>query len=170
MQTISLKIFVGLFILITSFNLVSAQEYPKFGFGIQANFPAGGLSAKAELTEQHTAQAVVGVFGPFSSYFGRYSYNFPEKQSAIQVAYKPYLYGQAGYYVYDLENYFGFETGLEKETSFGFGVGAGLEWNYVPFSENLKFNIEVGYSKVDFEYYEFKSIAFGAGIHYYFNL
>jgi hypothetical protein len=28
------------------------------------------------LTEQHSAQAVIGIFGPFSSYYGRYIYNF----------------------------------------------------------------------------------------------
>jgi hypothetical protein len=157
-------------IALSSTKTIAQESYPKFGLGIQANFPAGGLSAKADLTEQHTAQAVVGIFGPFSSYFGRYSYNFLEKETNIEINYKPYVYGQAGYYVYDLENYYGIDLGLDKEKSFGFGVGAGLEWCYAPFSKDLKFNMEIGYSKVDFDYYKFKSISFGAGIHYYFNL
>lgn len=160
---------VALLLLLTTVS--HAQEtYPRFGIGLQANFPAGGLSAKAELTETHTAQAVVGIFGPFSSYFGRYAYNFPEKESEVKINYKPYLYGQAGYYVYDFENYLGMDLGVSKETSFGFGFGAGIEWCYVPFTKDLKFNIEIGYNNVNFDYYKFKSIWFGAGIHYYFNL
>ena len=34
----------------------------------------------------------------------------------------------------------------------------------------LKFNTEIGYSKVNLQNYNFNSIMFGAGIHYYFNL
>jgi hypothetical protein len=166
------KIFktVSMLLFLMTASMSNAQEtYPRFGLGIQMSFPAGGLSAKAEITEQHTAQAVVGIFGPFSSYFGRYAYNFPEKESEVNISYKPYLFGQAGYYVFDINGFEGI-NGIEKETSFGFGLGAGLEWCYQPFSKDLKFNFEVGYNKVDFDFYNFKSISFGAGIHYYFNL
>ncbi|PDS25666.1 carbohydrate porin, partial [Flavobacterium branchiophilum] len=162
----------GFCALVATFSIskTMAQEtYPRFGLGFQASFPAVGLSAKAEITAEHTAQAVVGILGPFSSYYGRYNYNFPEKNPSENVLYKPYLYAQAGYYVYDFDKYLGISTGLKQENSLGYGLGAGLEWAYKPFSKDFKFSSEIGYSKVNFEYYHFKSITFGVGLHYYFN-
>jgi hypothetical protein len=146
----------------------SQENYPRLGVGLQANFPAFGLSAKADLTETHSAQAILGVFGAVSSYYGRYLYNFQEKETQINVTFKPYLYGQAGYYVYDLGKTYNLD--IDKETAFGFGLGGGMEWYYKPFTKDLKFNFELGYSKVDFTYYDFKSISIGGGIHYYFDL
>ena len=158
------------FVFSSSLLLAQDLSYPRLGVGMQANFPAGGLSVKADLTEQHSAQAVIGIFGPFSSYYGRYSFNFNETGDDFRI--KPYLYGQAGIFNYD---YPGFDENTfqlvdETESDFGFGVGAGIEWHYAPFTDKLRFNIEIGYGKVDFEFYDFKSISFGGGIHYYFDL
>lgn len=158
------------FILVVG-NLTSsyAQEtFPNYQVGIQTSFPIGGLSAKANITETHSAQAVVGIFGPVSSYFGRYLYNFDNNESNWGLSYRPYLYGQAGYYVYDLGSTFNVD--IDKETNFGFGFGGGIEWHMKEYFNNLKFNLEVGYNKVDFEYYKFKTIAIGVGMHYQFNL
>jgi hypothetical protein len=157
--------------LIGNTQKMNAQTtYPKFGLGFQASFPAAGLSAKADLSEQHTAQVVVGVFGPFQSYYGRYAYNFSEKISDIGINYKPYVFGQIGYYEIDFGKTYGRSNILPKSTSIGYGAGAGFEWYFEPFSENLKFNAEIGYSKVNLQNYDFNSIMFGAGVHYYFNL
>lgn len=153
-----------LFAILLSANSLLSQElsYPRLGVGLQANFPAGGLSVKADITEQHSAQAVISFFGPFSSYYARYLYNFNESGDDFRI--KPYAYGQVGIYTYD------YTAISEKESNFGFGFGAGIEWHYAPFSENLRFNIELGYGNVDFEFYDFNAISFGAGIHYYFGL
>lgn len=159
---------IALFLLTVSFSAMSQEKYPRLGVGMQANFPVFGISAKADLTEKHSAQAVLGVLGSVSSYYARYIYNFKEKETEIQITLKPYLYGQAGYFVYDLGKTYNLD--IDKESVFGFGFGGGLEWYYKPLTKNLKFNIELGYSKVDFDYYDFKSISFGGGIHYYFNL
>jgi len=64
------------FVFSSSFLLAQDLSYPRLRVGFQANFPAWVLSVKADLTEQHSAQAVIGIFGPFSSYYGRYIYNF----------------------------------------------------------------------------------------------
>jgi opacity protein-like surface antigen len=158
---------VFLFISLFS-NILQAQEsYPNIQLGLQASFPVGGISGKVNVTEKHTGQAVVGIFGPFSSYFGRYAYNFKSEEKNFGNL-KPYLFGQVGYYIYDFEGYFGVPT--EKEKSVGFGAGGGIEWNIKNFSDNLKFNIEISYNRVDFELYDFKSIMFGFGIHYQFQL
>ena len=152
-------------------NSLLAQDlsYPRLGVGIQANFPVGGLSVKADLTEQHSAQAVIGIFGPFSSYYGRYSFNFNETGYDFRI--KPYLYGQAGIFSFDYkglnEQY---QLVDETESNLGFGGGAGIEWYYAPFTDKLRFNIEIGYNKVDFSFYDYNSILFGGGIHYYVDL
>lgn len=162
-------ILVALFL---SANCLFSQEldYPRLGVGMQANFPAGGLSVKADLTEQHSAQAVIGVFGPFSSYYGRYLFNFNE--NGEEFKYKPYAFAQAGVYNYDYQTYNmeTFQEEDEKETSFGYGLGAGLEWYYLPFTDKLRFNIEIGFGKVNFDFYDFNAITFGGGIHYYFDI
>lgn len=148
---------------------IEAQEtYPNYQVGMQTSFPIGCLSAKVNVTETHSAQAVVGIFGPVSSYFGRYLYNFESVDTEWSIAYKPYMYGQAGYYIYDLGGTFNLD--IDKETNFGFGFGGGLEWYFKEHFKNLKFNFELGYNKVDFDYYKFKSISVGVGLHYQFNL
>tara|TARA_B110000259_G_scaffold34139_1_gene37953 strand:+ start:417 stop:923 length:507 start_codon:yes stop_codon:yes gene_type:complete len=165
------KIFLVIaFVFSSSLLLAQDLSYPRLGVGIQTSFPAGGLSVKADLTEQHSAQAVIGIFGPFSSYYGRYSFNFNESGYDFRI--KPYLYGQGGLFSYtykgiDLNT---FEVVDETESNFGYGVGAGIEWHYAPFTDKLRFNIEIGYGNVDFAFYDFKSILFGGGIHYYFDI
>jgi hypothetical protein len=145
-------------------------DYLRFGIGGQASFPAFGLSAKADITEQHSAQLVVGVAGPFSAYYGRYLYNFPESGNDLLL--NPYLYGQAGLYTYKGlgVNYNNFSLYETTEKVFGWGVGGGLQFCFPNLTDRIKFNAELGYGKVGFDYYDFKSITFGAGIHYYFNL
>jgi opacity protein-like surface antigen len=152
------------FVFSSSFLLAQDLSYPRLGVGFQANFPAGGLSVKADLTEQHSAQAVIGFFGPFSSYYGRYIYNFSE--SGENLLLKPYVYAQAGIWKYD----YGLSFIEDSESSFGYGVGGGLEFTYPQLSDKLKCSIEIGYSRVDFLNYNFNSISFGVGLHYYFNL
>lgn len=159
-------------VLISNTLILFAQDlsFPRIGAGMQASLPVAGLSVKADLAPQHSAQVVIGLFGPFSSYSGRYAYNFNEHGNNFKT--KPYIYGQAGIFKYDFQeidlNTFQFIENTEEV--FGFGVGAGMEWHYAPFSEKLRFNLEIGYGKVDFKFYDFKAISFGSGIHYYFNL
>jgi hypothetical protein len=164
------KTFLLLAFLISSTVILSQDlGYPRLGVGAQTTFPAGGLSIKADLTEQHSAQAVIGVFGPFSSYYGRYSYSFQENGNNFRL--RPYLYGQAGLFSYD---YISFDQNFQiiedTENTFGFGFGAGLEYYYAPLTDKLRFNVEIGYGKVDFAFYDFKAILFGVGLHYYFDL
>lgn len=161
-------LFVALFLSVNSL-LSQELDYPRLGVGIQTNFPAGGLSVKADLTERHSAQAVIGLFGPFSSYYGRYLYNFNE--NGEEFKYKPYLVGQAGFYSYDYQTFnSSYQVVEDTETSFGYGIGAGLESYYLPFTNKIRLNIELGYGIVSFDSYNFNSLFFGGGIHYYFDI
>ena len=146
-----------------------SQYYHRLGVGIQTSFPLGGISGKLDLTKQHSAQAIVGIFGPLSTYSGRYLYNFSEDGKNFRI--KPYLYGQVGLWSYDFQSFDqNFQLIEDTENSFGFGAGAGIEWHYKPLSDKLRFNIELGFGKVDLIYYEWKTTTFGGGIHYYFEL
>jgi hypothetical protein len=140
----------------------------RLGVGFQANFPAVGLSVKVDLAEHHSAQAVIGIFGPFSSYYGRYLYNFSESGENFLV--KPYLFVQAGLWKNNIQSYGFAGYDYSGSSSFGYGIGAGLEFTYPKFTDKLKYSIEIAYSEVDLYSYNFNSITFGVGLHYYFNL
>lgn len=150
-----------LFILLINNSFAQDLDYPRLGIGFQGSFPAWGLSAKADFDETNSAQAIIGVAGPFSSYYGRYLYNFNESGDTFVI--KPYVFAQAGMYSYNFMN-------INTQNVFGYGAGGGIEHHLPALSDKLRLNLEVGYSKVDFNYYNFKSIMFGAGIHYHFNL
>jgi len=146
-----------LFALMLTSNL-SAQE---LGLGFQASFPSYGLSLKADFNETHSGQVVLGSFGTVTTISGRYIYNFNETGDAFPLT--PFVYGQIGQWSYDYDF-----LGI-KESIFGYGVGAGLEFNWLSsISDNFKTTVEIGYAVVDLEYFDFSATMFGVGIHYYF--
>jgi hypothetical protein len=131
---------------------------PRIGIGVQASFPAVGLSVKADLTEHHSLQGVAGFITILKTYAVKYMFCFNESGDFFVI--KPYFYGTAGVFKYDL--YF--------ETVFGFGAGAGLEY-YIPMlSEKLRPAFEIGLTRTNFDFYQFKLLTFGIGLHYYFEL
>jgi hypothetical protein len=134
---------------------------PRIGIGFQGSFPAMGLSVKADLTEHHSLQGVAGFFtNQLKTYAVKYMFCFNESGDFFVI--KPYFYGTAGVFKYDL--YF------TSETVFGFGAGAGLEY-YIPvLSEKLRPAFEIGLTRANFNVYQFKSLTFGVGLHYYFEL
>ena len=137
---------------------ISAQE---LGLGFQASFPSYGLSLKADFDETHSGQFVLGSFGTVSTISGRYIYNFNETGDAFPLT--PFVYGQIGQWSYNYDL-----LGI-KESIFGYGVGAGLEFNWLAsISEKFKTTVEIGYGVVDLEYFDFSATMFGVGLHYYF--
>ncbi len=134
-----------------------------------------GVSAKYNFTENHTGQVIIGSanYGySFSgqssfSFTGRYSYNFDVGDVSF-ASYKPYVYGQAGYwtYKYDLGPY-----GEYNQNAIAFGAGGGVEWTFNDFVEGLSFSFELGFTSVSFDGVgSIGGFNGGAGIHYYFNL
>ena len=121
-------------LLLTGLSLKAQKlDFPRLGVGIQTSLPLGGISGKLDLTKQHSAQAIVGIFGPLSTYSGRYLYNFSEDGKNFRI--KPYLYGQVGLWSYDFQSFDqNFQLIEDTENSFGFGAGAGIEWHYKPLS------------------------------------
>ncbi|RIW13373.1 hypothetical protein D0X99_16495 [Algoriphagus lacus] len=161
------------FVLILFFSAISfgkAQDlgHPRFGVGFQSSFPSFGLSGKYDFTEKHSAQAVLGFSGPFTSIYGRYLYNFQEKGDSF--VYKPYLLGQLGTYSYKYTTFD--DQGnprSERENHIGFGVGAGIEFHVPEITDAVRLNIELGFNQVGFEFYDYSGFLIGIGGHYYFN-
>ena len=115
-------------LLITGISLKAQKlDFPRLGVGIQTSFPLGGLSGKLDITKQHSAQAIIGIFGPLSIYSGRYLYNFSEDGKNFRI--KPYLYGQVGLWSYDFQSINqNFQSIEDTENTLGFSAGAGIEW------------------------------------------
>tara|TARA_Y100001954_G_C15584166_1_gene489880 strand:- start:97 stop:576 length:480 start_codon:yes stop_codon:yes gene_type:complete len=159
-----MKKYITIICLVTIYGKSFSQN---IGVGFQATLPSFGISVKYDVTDQHTIQAIYGAFGIVSNISGRYMYNFDENnESSFLGTVKPFLYGQIGVWSYD---YSSFGIDVETESSIGFGIGGGLEFNWLSFiSNNLKSTLELGFSRVDIQSYNFKATTFGGGIHYHF--
>ena len=150
----NILLFISISIL-CSINLFSQ----KIDLGFQASIPSYGISLKADLTETHTVQVIYGAFGILTNFSGRYRYNFSENENSLNVV--PFIYAQAGSWSYD------FDALNISESIFGYGIGAGIEFNALSFiSDKFRTTVELGYSKIDLTYYDFKATTFGFGIHY----
>ncbi|MDH7914234.1 hypothetical protein [Winogradskyella sp. SYSU M77433] len=159
------------FLFSMSLQAQDLSEPGKLGVGLASSYPAYGLSAKYNFTENHAAQVIVGgaSYGFGSSSFamsGRYLYNFQEKGDSF--IYRPYAYGQLGYFTVKYE-FLGYS---ESFNTISFGVGGGVEFTIPNFVEGLAFNAELGYVGGSFDdgVGTYAGFAYGAGIHYYFNL
>lgn len=168
-----MKKLVCMLLLGISTTTLLAQDFPRLGVGYQANFPASGLSVKYDINETHSIQGVLGFLGVINSYFGRYSYHFPERGDGF--AFRPYLFGQVGVYVSDaiptdIERFLQGADSTDKESILGFGAGGGIDFEIKNFIPNLRFSTDISFAQVDFEFADFNTIAFGIGIHYTFSL
>ena len=133
----------------------------RFGVGFASSWPAYGISGTLQVSETITAEAVIGFLGTVSNFSGRGWYRFNRKPN-----YDLYGYGTAGVYRY------GYSLGTENVLGLGAGVGieAGLKRMLNdPTFPPIFINAEIGLGYADFEYYDFSSFVFGAGIHYRFG-
>jgi hypothetical protein len=160
-------------------NTTNAQRFTEesnLGAGLAWTSLNYGVSAKYNFTEKHTGQLIVGSanygfsFSGANSFSltGRYAYNF-EAGDIDFASYKPYLYGQIGYwtYKYDLGPF----GGEFNQNSIAIGAGAGIEWSINNFVDGLAFSFELGYTNVSFDGVgSIGGFNGGGGIHYYFNL
>lgn len=146
------------------------------GVGIAWTSLNYGVSAKYNFTETHTGQVIIGSanygfsFAGASSFSltGRYSYNFEEGDIDF-ATWKPYLYGQVGYWTYKYDDpFFG---GDFSANAIAFGAGGGIEWSFNNFIDGLAFSTELGFTSVAFDgVSSIGGFNWGGGIHYYFDL
>lgn len=151
------------------------SESGSLGLGIAFTSLNYGLSAKYNFTDVHTGQVIIGSanygygFGNESSFAltGRYAYNFEEND--IDFAnWKPYLYGQLGYWTYKYNDSFGTKYNFN---AIAIGAGGGIEWSFIDFVYGLAFSFELGFTSISFEGLgSIGGFNGGFGVHYYFNL
>lgn len=160
-------------------NTANAQRFAEesnLGAGLAWTSLNYGVSAKYNFTEKHTGQIIVGSanygfnFSGANSFSltGRYAYNF-EAGDIDFASYKPYLYGQIGYWTYKYD--LGAFGGKFNQNSIAIGAGAGIEWSFNNFVDGLAFSFELGYTNISFDGVgSIGGFNGGGGIHYYFNL
>ena len=140
---------------------VSEMQKPKYAVGFQGSFPAYGLSGKMDITDTFTGQAIIGIVGNLQTFAGRGIYNFKR-----EPFWDAYGYGMIGAWRYSAwSNY--------SETVLGFGAGAGIEYDWRKFDDELPpiyWNMELGLGFANFNKvnYNFSTIMFGVGVHYRF--
>jgi len=163
-------------ILLFSINAKAQMtESGGLGLGLAWTSLNYGVSAKYNFTETHTGQVIVGSanygfnFSNASSFSltGRYAYNFEEGDIDF-ATWKPYLYGQVGYWTYKYDVPF---IGNFNANAVAIGAGGGIEWSFNNFIEGLAFSFELGYTNVAFDgLTSIGGFNGGGGIHYYFDL
>jgi hypothetical protein len=141
----------------------------RVGIGFQTSFPAWGLSGVLDITDKLSVQGIFGVIGDFKTFAGRGIFRFK-----TEPYWNPYGYGTIGAW-----RYTGWEIGddwsLDETTEMatGFGGGLGLEYNWQAWSSKLPplwWNLELGFSTVEFEEvdFNFSALTVGAGVHFRF--
>lgn len=135
-----------------------AVERGTYGVGFQSSFPAWGLSGMMDLNPDVSLQAIIGFLGNLNTFAGRGLYRFHHEDF-----WNAYGYGMLGLWTYSLLG--------QSESAIGFGFGAGLEYDWRGFNEDLPplfWNLELGVGIVNLDLYNFSSFMLGVGVHYRF--
>lgn len=149
---------IGLLMCIVVSIPSTAADRGKFGVGFQSSFPAWGLSGMYDLNRDLSLQAILGFLGDLNTYAGRGVYRFHNDD-----AWNAYGYGMLGLWTHTFLN--------RSYSAVGFGLGAGIEYDWRAFDENLPplfWNLELGLGFVNLDYYNFSTFMFGVGVHYRF--
>lgn len=153
--------------LLTLFLAIASIGYSQnFGLGIQSSFYTHGISAKFKMNDYHALQAVVSLYGPYSSYSARYMKSFEEHDLGSSVELQPYIVGMAGLHTINLPNYIG---NSKTSSSLGFGIGGGVNWRFSSY-ENFEISNEIAWTTIATPFYagyNWSAIHFGFGLHYY---
>jgi hypothetical protein len=137
-------------------STVSAKEGDMYA-GVQWY----GLSGKYEVTDKLGVQAIVGLWGysSLTSITARVNYKFKEEKD-----YNIYAYGSLSSWSWS--------NSLYDETVFGFGAGAGVEYDIRGINRNfipLFLSADVGIQVASFDHYgSFSGLGIGLGVHYKF--
>lgn len=138
---------------------VAEPEYFRYGAGFQSTFPAWGLSGMMAVTDEVDLQLILGPFGGLSTYAARGLYTFRDNDF-----WDLYGYGMLGVWNHSTLR-------VRNETVLGFGVGGGIQYDWRVFNDELPplfWNLELGFGRVNFDYYDFNSVMLGTGVHYRF--
>ena len=156
-------------------NLSDNLKNGKYQIGFLSAWPAYGVSLKMDYSNKITFEVVAAPMGTFGLYSAKVNYYLSKKRK-----YNTYAYASGGVAIYEYttigdwswENGYSYKGGTETETVPMFGAGAGLEWSWREYLghdfPNLYSTIEVGYSQISFDHYNFGGFIYGGGIYYKF--
>jgi len=148
-----------LFIFIVFVFVFTNSNSQEIGFGLTIQGPSSGLSGKVVFDNTHAGEIIFGVLGTVNNLSGKYSY-YINRENKLDK----YIYLQAGNWKYN-------SIGMD-ESVFGYAIGVGIDFSLTSFywwPKNLKTSIELGLNKVNLNYYDYPSINFGVGLHYYLD-
>lgn len=136
----------------------------KFGVGLITSgtfFGSFGLSAKKELTNEISAEAILGFLGTYTNFGAKGIYKFQK-----DAQYDLYGYGSLSYWSYSSHYYYG-SRGYERTTGIGFGAGAGIEYDV---AKDITVNGELGFNAVNWDhgYSGMGYLNIGLAAHYWF--
>ncbi len=141
-----------------------------FGVGGQATYPVAGVSLKFNIGDHAALQGIFGAFGLVSievkSLMARGLFRFNETRGV-----EPYLYAAIGVWTIKETGFLGAldPAATIEETFPGYGIGGGIEYESEKIPD-VALNFEIGYGSLRNKKstFQFSSITYGAGIHYYF--
>ncbi len=152
----------GVAAVVLSLSAVSANAEignGEYAIGFQSGLASYGLVGRVGITDEISAEAVLGFFGVLSHYGVRGLYTLKDEDY-----WNAYAFGTAGFLTWD---------GLFKdESSVVFGGGVGIEYDWQAFNEDLppiSWNLELGLGVAPgFDDYSFSAFGIGAGLRYKF--
>ncbi len=157
-----------LFLLVASVAFTEEEKETKFGIGFQGSFPAWGISGMMDVADNISVQGIVGLMGDLKMYAGKGIYKFRK-----EPYWNAYGYGTIGRWSYPGYKWEEWDLVEITETTMGFGVGVGIEYDWRGWDPKLPpifGNVEIGFGKVEFDEvdYDFSTLMWGGGLHYRF--
>lgn len=158
---------ISLLLLGSSVVFAQGEKETKFGIGFQSAY-RWGISGMVDVAPNISVQGILAPFSDMKAYVGRGIYRF-----RIEPHWNTYGYGMIGAWSHPWDKLEGEILVEETETTMGFGIGAGIEYNWQGRFPNLPpvwWNFELGITKVKFEEADHlcSVFMFGLGVHYRF--
>ena len=134
-------------------------KFENIAFGYQFNVDSHGLSARMDLSEKLSAQAILGVFGEVSNYTVRGRYHLATDQK-----WDAYAYVSAGLYTWEDDDFAG-----ENVPAVGAGIGMEYDWQNLDSGfPPITWSFELDVNTADFDNYDYSNFSIGIGAHYRF--
>jgi len=159
---------MGIILGMVPMNADAGAPTGRFSVGAQSAFPVFGLSGKYFFNDKFGGQLILGAFGDLRIYGGRVLYKIREEEN--YDLYGALLVGQWSYNyeeVYWDPDWWGWRTRTGTESVLGFSLDGGIEY-FFPGLPELGFSAEIGIASVGLREYNWSTVVFGVGIHYYF--
>ncbi len=131
----------------------------EYAVGFHSGFSSAGIAARIGIDDDWDAEGVLGIFGTLNYYGARGLYTLQDDDE-----WYTYAFGTVGIWTW--------ESVLIDESVFGFGGGAGVEWDWRSLNSDLPpvtWYGELGLAVASFDSYSFSSFSIGTGFRWHFE-